>query len=240
MASDQRLVGGFSMTHPFRLIVFDFDGTLVDSLQFIVTAFSRAFEDQGFPAPEPEAIRRLIGLRLEAATVRLLFDSQDPGPNDMETAERIVGSYRAAFQDMRARNLVDEPLYPGVRETLALLNRPEVCLGIATGKGRHGLISSLERHDLSGLFVTLQTADDGPGKPHPEILHRAMSEVGVAPEETVVIGDTSYDMEMAVNAGVRALGVAWGYHGAEELRASGAAHIVESFPDLPSTLAALT
>ncbi len=223
------------MSHPFRLIVFDFDGTLVDSLRFIVTAMSRAFEDQGFPAPEPEAIRRIVGLRLEAAAARLL-----PDPDDVETAERIAAAYRVAFQDMRARNLVDEPLYPGVRETLALLNRPpEVCLGIATGKSRHGLVSSLERHDLSGLFVTLQTADDGPGKPHPEILHRAMSEVGTGPEETVVIGDTSYDMEMAANAGIRALGVAWGYHEAEELRASGAAHIVESFPDLPSSLAAL-
>jgi phosphoglycolate phosphatase len=222
------------MTHPFRLIVFDFDGTLVDSLRFIVTAFSRAFEDQGFSAPAPAAIQRLVGLSLEAAAARLLPDS-----GDVEAAERVVAAYRAAFQDMRARNLVAEPLYPGVRETLALLNQPEVCLGIATGKSRRGLVSSLERHDLSGLFVTLQTADDGPGKPHPEILHRAMSEVGAGPEETVVIGDTSYDMEMAANAGVRALGVAWGYHGAAELRASGAAHVVESFPDLPSSLAGL-
>ncbi len=223
------------MTHSFRLIVFDFDGTLVDSLQFIVTAFSRAFEDQGFPAPEPEAVQRIIGLRLEAAAARLL-----PNGDDMAAAERIAAAYRVAFQDMRARNLVNEPLYPGVRETLALLNRPEVCLGIATGKSRRGLISSLERHQLSAVFVTLQTADDGPGKPHPEILHRAMSQVGAEPGETVMIGDTSYDMEMAVNAGVRALGVAWGYHGAEELRASGAAQIVETFPDLPSNLAALT
>lgn len=222
------------MTHPFRLIVFDFDGTLVDSLRFIVTAFSRAFEDQGFSAPEPEAIRRIVGLRLETAAARLLTDSQDT-----ETAQRIAAAYRVAFQDMRARNLVDEPLFPGVRETLALLNRPEVCLGIATGKSRHGLVSSLERHDLSELFVTLQTADDGRGKPHPEILHRAMSDVGAGAEETVVIGDTSYDMEMAANAGVRALGVAWGYHGAEGLRASGAAQVVESFPELPSSLAAL-
>ncbi len=234
MAPGQRLVRAFGMTHPFRLIIFDFDGTLVDSLEFIVTAFSRAFEDQGFPAPAPEAIQRLIGLRLEVAAARLA-----PDPDDRAAAERITGSYRAAFQDMRARNLVDEPLYPGVRATLALLNRPEACLGIATGKSRRGLVSSLERHGLSDIFVTLQTADDGPGKPHPEILHRAMSEIGAAPGETVMIGDTSYDMEMAVNAGVRALGVAWGYHGAAELRASGAARIVESFPDLPSSLAAL-
>ena len=222
------------MNHRFRLIVFDFDGTLVDSLQFIVTAFSRAFEDQGFPAPTLEAVRRIVGLRLEVAAARLLADSQD-----MAAAERIAGSYRVAFKDMRVRNLINEPLYPGVRETLALLNRPEVCLGIATGKSRHGLVSSLRRHDLSELFVTLKTADDGPSKPHPEILHHAMAEVGVEPEETVVIGDTSYDMEMAVNAGVSALGVDWGYHGAEELRASGAARIIKTFPDLPAALAAL-
>ena len=219
------------MPHPFRLIVFDFDGTLVDSLQNIVTAFSRAFEDQGFPAPGSDAIRRIVGLRLETAAAQLL-----PNSEDMDTAERIADAYRAASRDLHARNLVEEPLYPGVRETLALLNRPDVCLGIATGKSRRGLIGSLERHGLSELFVTLQTSDDGPGKPHPEILHRAMSEVGAEPDETVVIGDTSYDMQMAVNAGARALGVAWGYHGAEELRASGAAHIVESFTDLPAVL----
>jgi len=222
------------MDHRFRLIVFDFDGTLVDSLQFIVTAMSRAFEDQGFEAPAPAAVRRIVGLRLEEAAARLLPDS-----SDTDTAERVAGAYRAAFQDMRARNLIDEPLYPGVRETLTLLNRPEVCLGIATGKSRRGLISSLERHDLSELFVTLKTSDDGPGKPHPEILLRAMADVGAEPEETVVIGDTSYDMEMAGNAGVSALGVAWGYHGAEELRASGAAHVIDTFPDLPSCLANL-
>ena len=222
------------MPHPFRLIVFDFDGTLVDSLQNIVTAFSRAFEDQGFPAPGSDAIRRIVGLRLETAAAQLL-----PNSEDMDTAERIADAYRAASRDLHARNLVEEPLYPGVRETLALLNRPDVCLGIATGKSRRGLIGSLERHGLSELFVTLQTSDDGPGKPHPEILHRAMSEVGAEPDETVVIGDTSYDMKMAVNAGARALGVAWGYHGAEELRASGAAHIVESFTDLPAVLTAM-
>ena len=227
------------MTHPFRLVVFDFDGTLVDSQRFIATAMARAFEDQGFPAPAPEAVRRIIGLRLETAAARLLFGSQDPGPDEMETAERIAAAYRIAFQDMRARNLVDEPLYPGARAALAKLDEPHVCLGIATGKSRRGLVSSLERHDLSAFFVTLQTSDDGPGKPHPEILHRAMAEAGAEPEETVMIGDTSYDMEMAVNAGVTALGVDWGYHGAEELRASGAPHVVESFPELPSSLAAL-
>ena len=222
------------MTHPFRLIVFDFDGTLVDSLPFIVTAMTRAFEDQGFEAPAPEAIRRIVGLRLEDAAARLLPDSEN-----IATAERLAAAYRVAFKDLRDRNLVDEQMYPGAREALALLDRPEVCLGIATGKSRRGLVGSLERHGLSGLFVTLQTSDDGPGKPHPEILHRAMAEAGAEPAETVMIGDTSYDMEMAVNAGATALGVAWGYHGAEELRVSGAAQIVETFAELPASLVGL-
>ena len=223
------------MRCPFKLVVFDFDGTLVDSQRSIARSMARAFEAEGLPAPAPEAVRRVVGLRLEAAAARLL-----PDPDDMDTAERIAESYRNAFQALRARGDVHEPLFPGARETLERLDQPHVCLGIATGKGRRGLLSSLERHGLSEFFVTLQTADDGPGKPHPEILHRAMAEVGAGRAETVLIGDTTYDMEMAANAGVRAVGVGWGYHGSEELTASGAARVVESFDDLPPCLASLT
>ena len=223
------------MSHPFRLIMFDFDGTLVDSQRSIAQSMARAFEDQGLAAPEPEAVRRVVGLRLEVAAAQLL-----PDPDDMDTAGRVAESYRNAFQDLHARGDVDEPLFPGARETLERLDQPQVCLGIATGKGRRGLLSSLERHGLSEFFVTLQTADDGPGKPHPEILHRAMAEVGAGRAETVLIGDTTYDMEMAANAGVRAVGVGWGYHGSEELTASGAVRVIESFDDLPPCLANLT
>ncbi len=223
------------MSHPFRLIVFDFDGTLVDSQRIIVEAMTRAFESQGFAAPEPEAVRRLVGLRLEVAAARLL-----PERADMETAERVAESFRRASQVLHARGDYPEPLFPGAREALALLDQPEVCLGIATGKGRRGLLASLERHGLSDTFVTLQTAEDGPGKPDPEILRRAMSEVGAAREETVVIGDTTFDIQMAVNAGVRAIGVAWGYHPADDLMACGAARVIENFSDLLPSLAGLT
>ncbi len=209
---------------PFKLVVFDWDGTLVDSQHFIVAAMTAAFADQGLPAPAPESVRRVVGLRLEMAAAQLLSD-----PDDMDTAERIARAYRRAFQSLRARGDLHETLFPGARETLALLDEPQVCLGIATGKGRRGLLSSLERHGLREYFVTLQTADDGPGKPDPEILHRAMAEVGAVPAETVLIGDTSFDMEMAANAGVRAIGVGWGYHPADELRGSGAARVIESF-----------
>lgn len=97
----------------------------------------------------------------------------------------------------------------------------------------------LERHGLAGYFVTLQTADDGPGKPHPELLNRAMADAGVERHETVLVGDTTFDMEMAGNAGVTGVGVAWGYHAPEELKASGAACVIESFAALGSSLSAL-
>ncbi len=220
---------------PFKLVVFDFDGTLVDSQWMIAQSMARAFEAEGLPAPAPAAVRRVVGLRLEMAAARLL-----PDPGDMDTAARIADSYRKASQALHARGEVHEPLFPGARATLERLDQPHVSLGIATGKGRRGLLSSLERHGLSEFFVTLQTADDGPGKPHPEILHRAMAEVGAGRAETVLIGDTTYDMEMAANAGVRAVGVGWGYHGSEELTASGAARVIESFDDLLPCLANLT
>ncbi len=223
------------MSHPFRLIMFDFDGTLVDSQRGIVEAMTCAFDDRGLPRPTPEAVRRVVGLRLEAAAASLL-----PDPGDMETAVRIAESYRRAFQRLRARNDYHEPLFPGAREALARLDGPEVCLGIATGKGRRGLLASLERHGLSDYFVTLQTADDGPGKPDPTILYGAMAEVGAKREETVLIGDTTYDMQMAMNAEVSAIGVAWGYHHPDELRASGAARVIESFEHLLPGLAGLT
>ncbi len=223
------------MRCPFKLVVFDWDGTLVDSQRSIVQSMARAFEAEGFDAPAPEAVRRVVGLRLEMAAAQLL-----PDPADLDTAERVAESYRNAFQALRARGDVDEPLFPGARETLERLDQPQVSLGIATGKGRRGLLSSLERHGLSEFFVTLQTADDGPGKPHPEILNRAMAEVGTERDETVLIGDTTYDMEMAANAGVRAIGVGWGYHPADELRGSGAARVIESFSELPASLVNLT
>ena len=221
------------MSHAFRLIVFDFDGTLVDSQRVILAAMAQAFAAHSLPAPAPEAVRRIVGLKLETGIARLL-----PGPDRADMARRIADSYRDAFFQLHQRPDYQEPLYPGVAEGLRRLDAPNVCLGIATGKGRRGLLAGLERHGIRHHFVTLQTADDGPGKPHPEILTRAMTEVGAHPGETVVIGDTTFDMEMAGNAKVAAIGVAWGYHEPAELRASGAGRIVERFDDLAAALAA--
>ncbi len=220
--------------HPFRLVVFDVDGTLVDSQSGIIAAMSRAFEAEALDAPEAEAIRRIVGLSLDEAVARLL-----PSAVNAALVERVAEGYRQAFIALRSRGDYREPLYPGAREAVAALNVGEVCLGIATGKNLRGLRVTLDRHDLAPHFATLQTADGGPGKPHPRMLLDAMAEVGAEPEETVFIGDTVFDMEMAVNARTTALGVDWGYHGGDELRAMGARAVLDTFDELPEALVKL-
>ncbi len=140
---------------------------------------------------------------------------------------RLTDGYRKAFQTLRGDATVEEPLYPGIPELLDRLDADGWLLGIATGKGRPGLSRTLEVHGLEGRFVTLQTADVAAGKPDPEMLHRASSESGVDLGRVIMIGDTSYDILMARNAGVVAVGVAWGYHPKDALRAAGADAIVD-------------
>lgn len=219
--------------HPFRLIVFDFDGTLVDSQAAIVQAMADGFAAAGLPTPEASAVRQVIGLKLEVAIRGLL-----PGGAEAGIERAIARGYRDAFFALRTRPNHHEPMFPQARETLASLDQGEVRLGIATGKARRGLLASLDRHGIGHHFVTLQTADDGPGKPHPAILRQAMREAGVEAEDTVMIGDTVFDIDMAVRAGVSALGVAWGYHAPHELSAAGAARIVDRFAGLSDALAA--
>ncbi len=217
--------------HRFRLLVFDVDGTLVDSQAAIVAAMNRTFEELGLTAPDPASTRHVVGLSLDEAVARLL--PADAGPDLIaEAAQR----YKHAFYTARHEPGYEEPLFPGVAETLPRLNHPQVCLGIATGKSRRGLVATLEHHGLDGHFVTLQTADTGHGKPHPRMLRDAMAEVGAEPGETVVVGDTVFDMEMARSAGTAALGVGWGYHPVADLRGAGAQRILDRFAELPAVL----
>ena len=214
-----------------RLIVFDYDGTLVDSQHMIVDSMSRAFLALELPPPEPEAVRQVVGLRLEEAIARIAGDDCQS-----ELVADLAEHYRQAFWALRQGGAFNEPLFPGVRETLDRLRRPEILMAIATGKNRRGLLHSLEHHGISDHFFTLRTADDGPGKPHPAILEQAMAETGVAAAETVLLGDTSFDMEMAQNAGVRAIGAGWGYHSTEVLLAAGASCVIDSIAALENLL----
>jgi phosphoglycolate phosphatase len=175
-------------------------------------------------------VRRIVGLPLVEGIALLHPDGS--GADHAALAD----CYKQAFLALRERGPEDEPLFPGVREAVEQLNRAGVLLGIATGKGRRGLSVTLSRHGLMEFFVTRQTADDAPGKPHPGMLLQAMAETGAGPAETVMVGDTTFDMIMARNAGVSAVGAAWGYHEPEELHEAGAGAVIQSCADLLSVL----
>jgi phosphoglycolate phosphatase len=213
------------------LIVFDVDGTLVDSQHMIVAAQGEAFASVGLPAPTRERSLSVVGLSLPQAFTALVGAD---GP-----VVALSEAYKQAFGRLRARAEIRETLFPGAADLLARLNRePAVQLGIATGKSRRGVDHLLGLHGWEGWFSTVQTADDAPSKPHSAMLEQAMAETGAAPAETIMIGDSTYDMVMARGAQVTALGVAWGYHTPEALRAAGAHAVLESFSELESALLA--
>jgi phosphoglycolate phosphatase len=214
-----------------KLIVFDCDGTLVDSQATIVTCAQAAFQAAGLAVPSAEAIRRIVGLSLVEAMHELLPEA---GP---ATAARVAEHYREAFIAHRAGPDFHEPLFPGARERLDDLLARDYVLGVATGKAMRGLLAILEHHDLRSHFVTLQTADLHPSKPHPAMLLAAMAETGIPASSSILLGDTSYDMLMAMAAGVLPVGVSWGNHPVEELRAAGAAHVLATFDELNLLLA---
>jgi phosphoglycolate phosphatase len=208
-----------------RLAIFDCDGTLVDSQANICVAMEECFGEAGLAAPDRAAIRRIVGLSLPQAMQVLA-----PGHDHDALAER----YKSCFHRMRAEGRVEEQLYDGIPEVLAALEAEGWLLGVATGKSDRGLKLVLEHHGLAHHFVTLQTADRHPSKPHPSMIELCMAEAGAEPASTVMIGDTSYDILMAHNAGVRAIGVAWGYHEADELLREGADAVAMQPSDLPA------
>lgn len=215
-----------AMTTP-HLVIFDCDGTLVDSQNAIVASMAFAFRAHGLEPPPRHEILGIVGLSLPRAVEVLL-----PG-HPIHLAHRVSESYKAGF----GASLLDEanrdPLFAGaglVVEKLAA--QRELVLGIATGKSLRGVHRLLDREEWRGHFVTIQTADNAPSKPDPGMILQAMAETGAAPETTIMIGDTTYDIDMARAAGVQAIGVAWGYHPVAALEASGAHVIVEDFAAL--------
>ena len=204
-----------------RLAIFDCDGTLVDSGATIYAALQASFSENGLEVPPPSVSRRVIGLSLTEAIAALL-----PG----EPPERHVAlteDYKRAFTGLRQAGQVEEPLFDGVLELLDTLEHDGWLLAVATGKSDRGLKHCLESHDIHARFVSLQTADRHPSKPHPSMVEQAIADAGATPGRTIVVGDTSFDMAMAVNAGAIGIGAAWGYHEADELLGAGAVAVAE-------------
>jgi phosphoglycolate phosphatase len=199
-----------------RLAIFDCDGTLVDSGAPIYAALKATFEQNGLDVPPPGVSRRVIGLSLTEAMAALLPEAS------AEQHRRLAEDYKLAFQNLRATGQVEEPLFDGVLELLDALEVDGWLLAVATGKSDRGLNHCLEQHGIHARFVSLQTADRHPSKPHPSMVEQAILDAGAAPANTVVVGDTSFDMAMAANSGATGIGAGWGYHEAEELIEAGA------------------
>ena len=216
------------------LIMFDMDGTLIDTHGLIAETAAAAFVAAGLPAPTAADVRQIIGLSLPVAIGQLIRS------DDATVIEPLVERYKTLYRASLEHHGGREPLYPGAREALDRLRpMPGKLLGIATGKGLAGVNRILLQHGLDGHFTTLQTPDHNPSKPHPGMLFRAMAETVAAPSEVVMIGDTVFDIELAKAAGVVSIGVGWGYHERKDLLRAGADSLIESFEELDAAIAEL-
>lgn len=214
-----------------RLAVFDCDGTLVDSSHNIVTAMAETFDRHGLAPPPAARVRRVVGLSLAEAMAELL-----PGADRAEHAA-LAGTYKAIYQRLRAEaRLRPEPMFDGIRPLLERLVADGWLLAVATGKSDRGLDHVLEGHGIRHHFASLHTADRHPSKPDPAMLLACLADTGVGPGNAVIIGDTVFDVCMGRAAEVPAIGVAWGYHPAEELLAAGASAVAASALELDGLL----
>ncbi len=212
-----------------KLVLFDVDGTLVDSQSIIVAAQRMTFAAHGLEPPSRERALSIVGLSLAEAFMVLA------GPK--APIEGLVKTYRDVSATLRKDPAHAEPLFPGAAECIERLRRrADVRLGIATGNTQRGVARLLDSFGWQGIFESIQTADDAPSKPHPGMILQAMAAPGAAPQDTVMIGDSSFDMAMARAAGVLAIGVSWGFQPVAALTEAGAASIVHSYAELEAVL----
>jgi phosphoglycolate phosphatase len=210
-----------------HLILFDCDGTLVDSQHDIVDAMTHAFEAHGLVPPTRAATLSIVGLSVPEAIAALA-----PAHSEA-TREALAAAFRTGGPMKQAASGRSDPLYPGAAELIARLSsREDLVLGVATGKSRRGVARLFDRYGWHDHFATIQTADTNPSKPHPGMIETALAETGIAPARCLMIGDTGFDMAMARAANVHALGVAWGYHPVTAVKSAGAHHIAHDFTEL--------
>lgn len=208
-----------------RLVIFDVDGTLVDSQAEIMAAMTLAFAAEQLAMPPRKEVLSIVGLSLSEAFGRLCPES------DHAQRDRLVAAYKDAFVSLRSDNKEMGPLFPGALAALdALRGQDHTLLAVATGKSRRGLDKVLDRHGLTGVFHSEQVADHHPSKPNPSMILTAIAETGVGADRTVMLGDTTFDMDMARAAGIKKIGVTWGYHPAETLLPD---LMIDDFAQLP-------
>ncbi|NOR61171.1 MAG: HAD-IA family hydrolase [Rhodobacteraceae bacterium] len=215
-----------------KLVIFDMDGTLIDSQAFIQLGMGQGFARAGYPAVNKDDVLSIVGLSFNAA-VAVLLPTLDAAEN-----QRVVDVIQQTFYKLRDEmgDDVGSPLYPGARDTLERLHLvDEILMGVATGKARRGLDHAYNAHKIEHFFITSQTADLHPSKPHPSMLHQTLKDTGVEAAQAVMVGDTEFDMEMGRAAGFKTVGVSWGYHPVSRLGAADV--IIDDFADLDAALA---
>ena len=222
------------MNDALRMVVLDCDGTIVDSQKAILEMMYATFDAHELERPDRMDVLRGVGLELSVGIERLL-----PEQHDLEIKE-LYATYKKLATDFREGGGHHDPLYPDADTVIRALDKAGWLLGVATGKARVGLDHMINIHGLHDLFVTLQTSDSAAGKPSPEMLRNAMRDTGVEADFVFMVGDTTYDMSMAVNAGTKAIGVSWGYHEADELLEAGAEVVVHSYNELFAVLEEMT
>lgn len=210
------------MAKRFDLLVFDWDGTLMDSAAHIASALQASFRDLGLPVPTTPAARHVIGLGLEDAMMYL-----NPGLDHARYAE-VADRYRVHF--LAGDHAVE--LFPRVATGIPALNQEGYLMAVATGKSRRGLDRSLTATGLQPYFHTSRCADEGFPKPHPEMLEVIMEMLGTPPDRTLMIGDTTHDLQLAQNAGVSAVAVSYGAHLTQDLEGMSPLGCVGSFEQL--------
>ncbi|MGB1360870.1 MAG: HAD-IA family hydrolase [Alphaproteobacteria bacterium] len=216
-----------------RLIVFDCDGTLVDSQKGIMRGIETAWSEFGLEIPKLSSVLQIIGLSLEDAVAVL-------EPNlDKETQNKLVETYINVFKNSGGVKDEEEILFDDVKETLQTLNTENTVMAVLTGKSRGGLMATYEKQNIGDFFVISKTADCGPGKPNPHTLNEIITETGVDINRVVMIGDTTHDILTAKNGNIKSIGVSFGYHSVDELNSAGADIIVDKFNELPNAIAKL-
>lgn len=211
------------MPRQYELLIFDWDGTLMDSIARIVNCFGSACADAGLPVPPEPAMRHVIGLGLNEAVDVLL-----PGV-DNALRERVVARYREHFLHIDQTAM---PLFDGVRAGLEELAGCGYLLAVATGKSRRGLDRVLQETGMGSLFVATRCADEAFSKPHPKMLHDLLDYTGLRSEHALMVGDTTYDLEMARTATMDSLAVSYGVHSRETLLAHAPRACLDSFDEV--------
>jgi phosphoglycolate phosphatase len=214
-----------------RLAVFDVDGTLVDSRRSIQASSDAAFRHIGREPPPYDALRQTIGLSLAEGLAMLAPDIT------ADELAAVVAFYKTYFSELHSDPDWRDPLYEGAAALLERLKSEGWKIAMATGQSRRGVERALRVHAWADIFDSTHCADDGPGKPHPSMLLEAMRAIGAETHRTLMIGDTAHDIRMARAAGVRSVGVTWGFHTRDEIEAARADVICEDFAELAAVLA---